>query len=75
MGPDKRRGPFFLPPAAFAASAAVVDNEGEQLTAMTFEAEQCRQIKAIGQPVAGPTNVPLTALPISIQGGEITLRA
>ena len=28
-----------------------------------------------GQPVAGPTNVPLTALPISIQGGEITLRA
>ncbi len=27
------------------------------------------------QPVSGPTNVPLTALPISIQGGEITLRA
>ncbi|MGC8633811.1 MAG: TQO small subunit DoxD [Candidatus Limnocylindrales bacterium] len=27
------------------------------------------------QPVAGPTNIPLTALPISIQSGEITLRA
>jgi len=26
------------------------------------------------QPVAGPTNVPLTELPISIQAGEITLR-
>jgi Rieske Fe-S protein len=27
------------------------------------------------QPVAGPTNIPLTELPISIQAGEITLRA
>lgn len=28
-----------------------------------------------GQPVAGPTNIPLTELPITIQGGEITLKA
>ncbi len=27
------------------------------------------------QPVAGPTNIPLTELPIAIQGGEITLKA
>ena len=45
------------------ASAAVVDADGEQLTAMTFEAEQCRQIKAIGQPVAGPARI--TALGVS----------
>ena len=46
------------------ASAAVVDNDGEQLTAMTFEAEQYRQIKAIGQPVAGPARI--TALGVSV---------
>jgi hypothetical protein len=35
------------------APAAVVDPDGEQLTAMAFEAEQYRQIKALGRPVSG----------------------
>lgn len=47
------------------ASAAVVDADGDQLTAMAFEAEQYRQMKAIGQPVAGAARI--TALGVSVQ--------
>jgi hypothetical protein len=34
-------------------AAAVVDVGGEQLSAMTFAAEQYRQIKATGEPTSG----------------------
>ncbi|MDQ1493993.1 MAG: hypothetical protein QOG69_476, partial [Actinomycetota bacterium] len=47
------------------ASAAVVDAGGEQLTAMAFEAEQYRQLKALGRPVDGPARI--TALGVSVQ--------
>lgn len=47
------------------AAADVVDADGEQLTAMAFEAEQYRQIKALGQPIAGPARI--TALGVSVQ--------
>lgn len=47
------------------ASAALVDNDGEQLTAMAFEVEQYRQIKALGQSIAGPARI--TALGVSVQ--------
>ena len=46
------------------ATAVVVDGEGQQLTAMTFEAEQYRRLKAVGRPVAGLARI--TALGISI---------
>jgi hypothetical protein len=47
------------------ASAAVVDAGGHQLTAMTFEAEQYRQLRALGHPVSGPARI--TALGIDVQ--------
>jgi hypothetical protein len=47
------------------ASAAVVDAGGRQLTAMAFEAEQYRQLRALGHPVSGPTRI--TALGIDVQ--------
>jgi len=47
------------------ASAAVVDANGEQLTAMTFDAEQYRQLKALGQPIAGTARI--TALGQSVR--------
>lgn len=47
------------------ASVALVDADGEQLTAMTFEAEQYRQIKALGQSIACPARI--TALGVSVQ--------
>ncbi len=46
------------------ASAAIVDADGEQLTAMTFEAEQYRQLEALGRVVAGPARI--TALGVSV---------
>jgi hypothetical protein len=46
------------------ASAAIVDADGEQLTAMAFEAEQYRQIKALGQPLSGHARI--TALGVSV---------
>ena len=46
------------------ASAAVVDADGRQLTAMAFEAEQYRQLRALGQPVSGPARI--TALGIDV---------
>ena len=46
------------------ASAAVVDTDGQQLTAMAFEAEQYRQLRALGQPVSGPARI--TALGIDV---------
>jgi hypothetical protein len=46
------------------ASAAIVDADGGQLTAMAFEAEQYRQIKALGQPVSGHARI--TALGVSV---------
>jgi hypothetical protein len=46
------------------AAAAVVDADGEQLTAMTFEAEQFRQLKAYGRPVSGAARV--AALGVSV---------
>lgn len=47
------------------ASAAVVDTDGEQLTAMAFQAEQYRQIQALGRPVEGPARI--TALGVDVQ--------
>lgn len=47
------------------ASAAVVDSEGEQLTAIAFEAEQYRQMKAFRNPIAGHARI--TALGVSVQ--------
>lgn len=46
------------------ASATVVDVDGEQLTAMAFEAEQYRQLLALGRPVAGFARI--TALGVSV---------
>ena len=47
------------------ASAAVVDAEGEQLTAMAFDAEQYRQLQALGQPVSSPARI--TALGVAVE--------
>jgi hypothetical protein len=47
------------------ASAAVVDADGRQLTAMAFEAEQYRQLHALGSPVSGPARI--TALGVAVQ--------
>jgi hypothetical protein len=47
------------------ASAAVVDTDGEQLTAMAFDAEQYREMKALTQPLAGPARI--TALGVSVE--------
>ena len=47
------------------ASAAVVDAGGRQLTAMAFEAEQYRQLRALGRRVSGPARI--TALGIDVQ--------
>jgi hypothetical protein len=41
-----------------------VDTDGHQLTAMAFEAEQYRQLAALGQPVSGPARI--TALGIDV---------
>ena len=46
------------------ATASVVDADGEQLTAMAFEAEQYRQLKAHGRPVSGIAKI--TALGVSV---------
>ena len=46
------------------ASAAVVDADGHQLTAMPFEAGQYRQLQALGQPVSGPARI--TALGVAV---------
>jgi hypothetical protein len=43
----------------------VVDADGRQLTAMAFEAEQYRQIRALGHPVSGPARI--TALGVAVQ--------
>jgi hypothetical protein len=47
------------------AAAALVDADGDQLTEMAFEAEQYRQIKTLGQSIAGPARI--TALGVSVQ--------
>jgi len=47
------------------ASAAVVDPDGEQLTAMAFQAEQYRQMLALGRPVNGSARI--TALGVEVQ--------
>jgi hypothetical protein len=47
------------------ASARVTDTSGEQLTAMTFAAEQYRQLRAHGEPVSGPARI--TALGVDVQ--------
>jgi hypothetical protein len=47
------------------ATAALVDVEGEQLTSMAFEAEQFRQMKALGRPITGPARI--TALGVSMR--------
>ena len=46
------------------ASAEVIDGDGQQLTALTFEAEQYRRLKAVGRPVGGLARI--TALGISV---------
>jgi hypothetical protein len=43
----------------------VVDADGRQLTAMVFEAEQYRQLQALGEPVGGPARI--TALGVAVQ--------
>jgi hypothetical protein len=47
------------------ASASVVDTDGEQLTSMAFQAEQYRQIRALGRPVNGSARI--TALGVEVQ--------
>jgi hypothetical protein len=47
------------------ASAAVVDADGEQLTSMAFDAEQYRQLQALGHPVSGPARI--TALGVAVK--------
>ena len=47
------------------AFAKVVDTSGEQLTAMTFQAEQYRELRAHGAPVSGPARI--TALGVDVQ--------
>jgi hypothetical protein len=47
------------------AAAKVVDAGGRQLTAMAFEAEQYRQLQALGEPVGGPARI--TALGVAVQ--------
>ena len=46
------------------AFAKVVDTDGHQLTAMTFEAEQYRHLLALGHQVSGPARI--TALGVDI---------
>ena len=46
-------------------AAAVVDADGRQLTAIAFEAEQYRQLHALGHAVSGPAQI--TALGVAIQ--------
>ena len=46
------------------AEAKVVDADGNQLTAMAFEAEQYRQLRALGHRVRGPARI--TALGIDV---------
>ena len=47
------------------AAATVVDADGRQLTAMAFEAEQYRQLQALGEPAGGPARI--TALGVDVQ--------
>ena len=47
------------------AFAKVTDTSGEQLTAMTFTAEQYRELRALGTPVSGPARI--TALGVDVQ--------
>ena len=47
------------------AFAKVTDTSGEQLTAMTFAAEQYRELRAHGTPVSGPARI--TALGTDVQ--------
>ena len=47
------------------AFAKVVDTSGEQLTAMTFAAEQYRELRALGTPVSGPARI--TVLGVDVQ--------
>ncbi len=44
----------------------MVDAGGRQLTAVAFEAEQYRQLQALGEPVGGPARI--TALGVDVQG-------
>lgn len=46
------------------ASAAIVDSDGEKLTAMAFEVEEYRRLKASGAPVSGPVRI--TALGVDV---------
>ena len=47
------------------AVAKVTDTSGEQLTAMTFTAEQYRELRAHGAPVSGPARI--TALGVDVR--------
>ena len=47
------------------ASAAVVDTGGRQLTAIAFDSEQYRQLRALDRPVSGPARI--TALGVAVQ--------
>jgi hypothetical protein len=51
------------------ASAEIVDDDGEQLTAMTFEAEQYRQLKAHGRPVTGAARITALGVSVAIHAG------
>ena len=48
------------------AFAEVVDADGRQLTAMTFEAEQYRQLLAHGQQVSGPARITALGTDVSV---------
>ena len=48
------------------AVAKVVDTSGEQLTAMTFAAEQYRELRALGAPVSGPARIAVFGVDVQI---------
>jgi hypothetical protein len=52
------------------AYAKVVDSYGHQLTAMAFEAEQYRQLRALGQQVSGAARITALGTDVSIYPDE-----
>jgi hypothetical protein len=57
------------------AVAAVVDEDGTQLTAMAFEAEQYQQIKALGQPTSGHARITAFGLSVHVHADDAAYSA
>ena len=51
------------------AAAVVVDAGGQQVTAMAFEAEQYRQLRALGRRVSGPARITALGIDVTIYPG------